>query len=282
VGAAVAFAVLLTSAPSALAAGSVFGGSTRVGEPIVLTADRSTKTLKSAVVAVRAACADGRHFPFYGKLTAVKPSPGFPAKPFDLLLARNAKGRFAGLAGGTEDLGDTFAFVTATLSGKLKTAHASGTLQLDVSIVDKQTNTETVACHSGAVRWGASRSPGRIYGGSSSQQEPVVVRLDAKRRTVTDVLAAWHSSSCTPEGYLRYGEDFTNFPLHAGGFGNTWDETYDGDAGSKVKYAYALAGKVTRRAASGALHVGVTGTDATGATTLSCDTGDLTWKTVTG
>jgi hypothetical protein len=282
VGAAVAFAALLTAAPSALAAGSVFGGSTRAGEPIVLTADRATKTLKSAVVVVRAKCSNGRGFPLSGNLTAVKRSPGFTPGPYDLVVTRNAKGRFAGKVHAAEDLGDLMALATTTLSGKLSAKRATGWLQLDISILDKQTMAETVSCHSGAVRWEASRSPGRIYGGSSSQQEPVVVRLDAKRKTVTDVLAGWESSTCTPDGFMRYGEHFTNFPLHAGGFGNTWDEMYDGDAGSKMRYAYVLAGKVTRRSASGTLHVGVTGTDAGGATTLTCDTGSVTWKATSG
>jgi hypothetical protein len=128
----------------------------------------------------------------------------------------------------------------------------------------------------------ATRSPGRVFGGSSSQEEPVVVRVDAKRKRVSDMLAGWQSSTCAPDGFLRFGERFTDFPLHAGGFSGSWDESYPRDGGGTMKYAYALTGKVKRTSASGTPHVGVTGTDAAGATTLTCDSGSVTWKAVTG
>jgi hypothetical protein len=276
-----ASALLLAAAPPALAANTVFGGSTDAGEPIVLNGDQPAKQLRSAVIAVEAKCSEGT-FPFVLAVAPKKASPGFTPGPHDLIMVRNGKGRFAGVAGGGVDLGDSFALATASLSGKLKAKGASGVLKLDISIVDKQTNNERESCHSGALRWAASHSPGRVYGGRSSQGEPVVVRLDAKRRKVTDVLAGWESASCTPEGFMRFGERFTNFPLHAGHFGGTWDQPFATDDGGKIDYAYALAGKVAKRTTSGTLHVGVTGTDATGATTLTCDTGSVTWKAVTG
>jgi hypothetical protein len=278
-GAASAFVVLLVAAPSALAAGSVYGGSTNAPEPIVLVGDRAAKKLQSAVIAVEAECADGRSFPVAIRLKAVK---GDQLDARDLAVTRNAKGRFAGKHEITYDVGDALGVATTTLSGKLKAKRASGKLRLDVSIVDRQTNNETQSCHSGTVKWSATRSPGRVYGGSSSQEEPVVVRLDAKRKRVSEILAGWESSSCTPDGFMRFGERFTNFPLHAGGFSDAFEQTFPRDTGGQMKFAYSVTGKVTRKSVKGTLHVGATGTDAAGATTVTCDSGNVTWKSTTG
>lgn len=281
-GAAGVVALALATAPSAFAAGSVFGGATKGDEPIVLTGDRSVKKLKSAVISVEAKCDDGTYYPFSGRVTATKAQPGFDPDLGDLSVSKNAKGKFAGVVAAAYDLGDAYALITTNLDGKLKAKRASGSISTDVLIFDKQSNTQTVSCHTGSTRWAATRAPGRVYGGSSSQDEPVVVRLDARRKKVSDVLAAWETSSCTPEGFLRFGERFTNFPLHAGSFGDTFDQSYDRPDGGKRSYAYEVAGKVGRRSAAGTLHVAVTGTDAAGATTLSCDSGGVTWKAATG
>jgi hypothetical protein len=281
-GALGALALTLATAPSAFAAGSVFGGATGGDEPIVLTGDRAAKKLKSAVIATESKCDDGMYFPFSAKVTPVKPDPGFDAGARDLVVDRNAKGRFSGAVTTAYDLGDSVALVETTLSGKLKAKRASGSISTDVGIVDAGSSTPSVSCHSGRVSWSATRSPGRVYGGTSSQEEPVVVRLDAKRKKVSDVLASWETAVCTPDNFLRFPDRFTNFPLHAGSFGDSFDQTYDGPDGAKRAFAYTVNGRVGRRSATGTLHVGVTQTDAAGATTLSCDTGNVTWKAATG
>lgn len=281
-GALGAVALTLATAPSAFAAGSVFGGSTNDGDPIVLNGDGAAKQLKSAVIAAEAKCDNGMYWPLSVKVTPAKPSPGFDPGGRDLVVSRNAKGKFDGVVLGGADLGDAFGVVTTKLGGKLKARKASGTISVDVSIIDKASNQQTASCQTGSVKWAATRSPGRVYGGSSSQEEPIVLRLDAKRKKVSDILAGWESATCTPDNFLRFADRFTNFPLHAGSFGDAFDQTYDGPDGGKRTYAYAIDGKVGRRSAKGTLHVGVTGTDAAGATTLSCDTGSVSWKAATG
>ena len=61
-GAAAALAALLGSAPGALAADRVYGGSTSAREAIVVNADKAGKKLRSAVVAWRADCGEGPYF----------------------------------------------------------------------------------------------------------------------------------------------------------------------------------------------------------------------------
>jgi hypothetical protein len=272
----------LAFAPSAVAAGSVFGGSTGDREPIVLTADRAAKTLKSVVVAAEAKCGDGLYFPLAGKAIAHKATAGFAGGPRDLMMVRNAKGRFAGAVGYVLENGDRAALVTTSVNGKLKVRVATGTLRADVSIMDKQSNAQVEECHTGKVKWAATRAPGRVYGGSSSQDEPVVVRLDARRKKVNDILAGWESASCTPDGFMRFGDRLTNFPLHANRFGDSWTQPFDMPDGSKRTVAYEVAGRVAQRSIKGTLHVGVTDTDAGGATMASCDTGTVTWNVATG
>jgi hypothetical protein len=278
----VAAGVTLVAAPPAVAA-SVFGGTTRADEPIVLRADGKARKLRSLVIAWEAACGDGRHFPVAGELTAVREEPGFVPDPADLVTSRNARGRFAGTQIAAYDLGSQVAGVVASISGKLRPGRASGRLSADVTILDKATEAEQDTCRTGTVKWSASRAPGRVYGGKTTQDEPIVVRLDRRRKQVRDVLVGWESASCTPpDAFIRFGDALGGFPLRAKRFGDIWDESYDTAGGGEIAYGYALGGKLARRSARGTLRVKVAERDAAGAETLNCDTGPVRWRAMTG
>lgn len=280
--AAAAMAALTLALPSmAHAKRAVFGGSTKARESIVLTADARMKRLKSAVIAWEAACDDGRRFRTATSLTAVAPTPGFDASGRELLMSRNGRGRFAGAQFVGYDLGDLEAAVTVHLAGRFRAAEASGTLSAEVTIYDKASGATAGACKSETVGWEAARGPGRIYGGKTSQDEPVVVRVDAGRKRVSDVLTGWATTSCTPEDhFFTIGERYAGFRLAGGQFGHSWGEAYNRDGGGTMHFAYALAGRVGSRSAHGSLRVTITGVDAAGATDVTCDTGRLTWTAV--
>lgn len=282
--AAAAAALMLAAPQSGLAAGAVFGGSTKAREAIVLRADTKAKKLRSAVIAWEASCDSGLIFSASDELTPVGADPGFSSDPRDLMVSRNAKGRFAGTQLAGRDLGDRSAAISVRLTGTMRAGRASGTLDARVAILDKQTGEARENCRTGLVRWSASRGAGRIYGGRTSQEEPVVVRLDAARKKVSDLLVGWGTSSCDPpETYLRFGEQFSSFPLGAGRFGDAFEQSYDrNDGNGKITYAYDLGGSVTRTAARGRLSVRVTSTDAAGTTTLTCSSGELSWKAASG
>lgn len=274
-----AMAALTLTLPSmAHAKRAVFGGSTNARESIVLIADASMKRLKSAVIAWEADCDDGRKFRTATSLTSVAPTPGFDASGRELLMSRNAKGRFAGTQFVGYDLGDFDAAVTVRLAGRIRSAKATGTLSAEVELYDKASGATAGGCRTDTVDWEAARAPGRIYGGKTSQDEPVVVRVDAKHRRVSDVLTGWATTSCTPEDdFFTFGERFAGFQLAGGKFGHTWGEVYNRDGGGKMHFAYALEGRVGPRSAHGSLHVTITGVDSAGATDVTCDTGRLTW-----
>jgi hypothetical protein len=190
--------------------------------------------------------------------------------------------RFSGTQLTAWDLGGQTALVTVELSGKLRARQAAGNLRATVSILDDASGAEVSTCEAG-LKWSASRSPGRIYGGKTSQDEPVVARLDRKRRTVTDLLVGWESDTCQPpDNYFRLGERYRGLTVRSGRFANTDDQSYPTDDGGTLAYHYELAGSVARRSVKGSLHVTVTGTDAAGATNLTCDSGRVTWKAATG
>src|SRR3954449_489294 len=281
-GAAATVAATLGAAPGALAANAVFGGSTRSGEAIVVTADKKAAKLKSAVIAWEATCGDGMTLPISSAVTGRKRSPGFSAGPEDLVLSRNGKQRFSGRQAFVLDGGDSAIAVVVKLTGKLGRKAASGTLSAAGREFDKSSGATRTTCRTGTVRWNASRAPGRIYGGKTSQDEPFVAKVDARRKRVTDVLVGWESP-CQPDGFMSYPEQFSNFGLtSSGGFGDTSDQTVQMTDGGTGSFHYALKGRLARRSGAGTFRVTVTGKDASGATTLTCDTGTLGWKAATG
>jgi hypothetical protein len=283
VASALAAAFSLFVAPPAFAASGVFGGSTAGGEPIVLTTDAKAKKLRSAVIAWRADCADGRFFGVGIELTAVASEAGFNPSHDDLVASKNAKGRFVGTQTAVMNLGEHMAPMSVELSGKMRSGRASGRLRATVSIVETATGAEVTTCETGSLKWSASRDAGRIFGGKTSQDEPVVVRLDRKGKRVADLLVAWESSTCEPpDNFLRFPESWSGFAVKSRRFGDTFEEAFTTDDGGRIVYAYDLAGSVSRRTIRGTLRVNVTGTDAASAPTLTCDSGAVDWRASTG
>lgn len=278
----VAAALSFIATPPAFSANGIYGGTTSAAEAIVITTDAKAKKLRSAVISWEAPCQNGMSFPEASALTPVTAELGFMPGPDDLVIGRNAKGRFIGTQLTVWDLGDQTALVTVELSGKLRARQAAGKLKATVSIRDDAGGAEVTSCETGSLKWSASRSPGRIYGGKTSQDEPVVARLDRKRKNVTDLLIGWESDSCEPPDYFRFGERYRGLAVRSGRFANTDDESYPTDDGGALVYHYELAGSVARRSVKGGLHVTVTGTDAAGATNLTCDSGQVRWKAATG
>jgi hypothetical protein len=283
-GGVIAAAAFALAAPgSALGADAVFGGSTAAGEPIVLEADRKAKKLKSVVIAWEAKCDGGQTFPMATRLTATRAQAGFQPDPGELAVSRNARAGFAGRQAGAMDLGNAIAVVSADYSGRLRRGRASGRLAGEVTILDRASGNQIDACRTGEVSWSATRAAGRIYAGATSQDEPIVVRLDARRAKVADLLVSWHSSTCEPpDRFLRFAERFGGFPVKAGRFGDTFEQQFTGDQGNSIVYSYELGGTIARRAARGSLRVRMTNRDAAGVAMVSCDSGGIAWSAATG
>lgn len=271
----------LLFAPAALARGAVFGGSTAASQPIVVRTDAKAKRLSSAVIAWTADCKGGQRWADWSEVAAVRAQPGFTPGSGDLVLSRNRRGRFSGTQLYASSAGDLTAAITVQLSGRMKRKRASGTLHASVTLLDAAGNMQD-GCESGSVKWTASRAVGRIFGGKTSQGQPVVVRVDRARRNVSDLMIGWGSRRCVPDGYLAFGERFADFPLKNRRFGDAFTQDFPMEDGSKRTYAYDVGGTVAKSAARGSLRVQVTQTDAAGAQTMSCDTGTVSWRALTG
>jgi hypothetical protein len=283
VGIAIATAAAVGAPAPALGANAVFGGSTSAGDAIVIGADKKAKALRSAVVSWTAACDDGRRLPVAFPLKPVRAEPGFEPGFRQLATSHNGRGRFAGTQVGAFDMGDHAGAMTAKYGGRLTARRASGTLAATVTIVEKAGGTTVATCRTGTVRWSATRSPGRVFAGSTAQDHPVVVRLDAKRRTVDDLLIGWESATCKPDTlFVSASETFGGFPLSGGRFGDAFDRFYTPEGGGEGKVGYDVAGRVTRTRVSGTLRVNVSETDAAGALRGACDSGSVCWSAVTG
>ncbi len=275
-------AAALTAASEAFAADAVFGGSTTNGDPIVVRSDPDIQELRSLGLTWRAECDDGTWLPGFSTLTPVKPAPGFSPAGNELLVSRNAKGTFTGTqftGGGSDTMA---AAISVEAAGKLKPARATGTLHAVVKIMDKATGASVTSCEA-RLRWTASRKPGIIYGGVTSQDEPIVLRLNAARERVNDVILAWHGQCATSGGFVRSPEHFVAFGIkRTGRFGNPFESESPLGDGGMSRWQYRFTGRVTPTKASGAFQVTLSETDAAGAMTDTCDSGNLTWKSATG
>jgi hypothetical protein len=270
-------AALALPAQAHAARTAVYGGSTSAGEPIVVRADSKAKKLRGIVLSYIAPCSDDQMFPYAGELRAGTVSPGFGADD-QLRMSRNKRGRFAGSNVTVFGSGSLSAATTLKVSGRLRKGSAKGKLVAVVVISD---GGAPVATCTEEASWSATRARGRVYGGKTSQDEPVVVRADAGHTNVADVLIGWQSESCTPDGFFRIGDRLSDFAVISGHFGEQFTQDFDDDGG-KLTYSYDITGDFAGRSVSGRLHAGLVGTDAAGAQQFSCDSGAITWSAATG
>jgi hypothetical protein len=276
-----ATAAALGAAAPAEGADAIYGGTAKGGAPIVVKTDAKSQALRSVVLSWEAPCSDGRFYDGGGELTPAEPVPGFSAGTRELLVTRNAKGRFDGAQRYGSDLGTSTSAVEVKISGTLKAKRAAGTLSAIVKIADKVSGAEITACQiSGS--WIATREPGTIYGGATSQGNPFVLRLATGGGRVNDVLTAWQAPCPGDAGYFGGPDHFVNFPVKSNGrFGNPFSDDFTRPDGSKGHYEFSVAGQLRKAKAKGTLQVKVTNTDAAGAATV-CDSGHVTWKATTG
>jgi len=277
VAASFAVAATLVAPTTALAADAVYGGSSRDKDAIVLKTDAQSTTLRSIVIGWRATCDDGSWIPGGGTLTPAEPEPGFDPDPSELLVSQNAKGRFKGTQLSTRDFGDFAAGVTVDIQGKLKPDRATGTVKVKVAIIDKATGVAVTSCRV-TQNWSASHAPGTVYGGTTAQGAPVVLRLVGGRKRVSDIFLSW-SGPCSPDGAFWSREHLGNFNVKAtGSFGDQFSDELTLDGGGKRAYDYSFTGKLGKTAGKGRLQFKIVDTDAAGVAGSACDSGAVTWK----
>ena len=276
-------ALAASGVSSAHAADRVFGGTTQDGLAIVVQASERGDKLKSVVLSWDARCDDGEFFSDSGRRPVARTMAGFEQPGAnELAMTRNARGRFLGRqVAGRQISDDMVALFTTTVTGSLGRTAASGTLKAEVQLIRTSDRAVVGSCRTRTLRWNASRRPGLIYGGLTSQEEPVVVRLNASRERVSNLFLGWQSRHCEPAGYIWSGESLGNFPMRSGRFGDAFQQRLPLDGGGQRELDYDVRGSVSRTRTSGTLSVRMTDTRSDG-TRAMCETGRVTWSATTG
>ena len=252
------------AARSKPAAPATYGGATSTGAPFVLRLARGGKRIDKVGFRSRLHCTSGEEF-----------SQGAYLTPQKHKLGRTGKFHLALL--GTADAGNGQVMAaSASVIGKVRPGQATGTIQLHVDVVNTADGSKVDSCDSDRERWTAKTAQGRIYGGATSDNEPVVVKLSKNRGKVTDLVIAW-GAPCT-NGSFTAVDDLTDFPIDPScQFGDTFPIEGDLGGGEHARVDYEVKGKVGKRKASGQLHMVVSVTAPTGETD-NCDSGPISWS----
>lgn len=238
-------------------------------DTMVVTTDAAGTTARSFVMAFRAKCADGRSFAFH-RTVGVGDAAG--AADAVLVPSVNAGGRFTGAYRGASSA-DSLTFAEhGSVTGTFRRSGARGTIQITIDAADQLTGEAVTTCRSGKLRWELFRGRGHVYGGTTSQGEPVALFLTPDRRALSEFGFGWHTG-CSSGDFVDVPDEITNFIIRNGRFGDSFPFV-DG-AGNSAYYRFS--GKLGRTAASGTVRVSMA--TAWGAT---CETGRLKWSAVSG
>jgi hypothetical protein len=121
---------------------------------------------------------------------------------------------------------------------------------------------------------------GNVYGGFTSQHDPVVLELSANRRHVGRMAAAL-DLTCTSGGGFTAAPQLGPLPVtKSGRFSRTLGPvTQRNDDGTTTDYSEHMTGKLNhaKTKISGTWSLKGVDHDATGAVTDTCDSGTVTW-----
>jgi hypothetical protein len=269
--AALACAVLLAVAGSAGAA--VYGGTSGDGLALGAVTNRAGTQLQRLHLHLEGTCDDGQPLFYRGTATRVITPPQTIPQGLTVFTAPaiGPGGRVTATGVGTGDYGTRVGSLQFTLAAQIRRGTLTGTVQGTVSLTDRAGQQPPITCRFAPVPVSARSSAGIVYAGSTTESEPVVLRLDRRRRAVRRLLVGW-AAGCKPSGQFAIPDDLRNFPLGTTGrFGDVFDiGPLDLGAGAKRTVTYQIAGRIRGARASGTLKVGVRDVDANGAPTTTC------------
>ncbi len=195
-----------------------------------------------------------------------------------LVDGRVSNGRISGTILGVDKVDDTTAdWMTLTLAGNVGKSRASGRMQV-LFVRRNITTGDIVAQCSKNVAWRSTRAPGRLYAGSTSQGEPVVVELTSNRKRVDHAHLGWYAL-CTQGGSIEIPHDeFDLQPFNlsrTGAFQRRYATSF-----SDGTLIQRFRGRVGATRASGTYQGTFTTTGQ--ATSDTCRTGAVSWNAATG
>ena len=262
--------------------GQYYGGVTSQGAPVVLELDRGSKAVKTAGLVVGADCGDGVNLTYFLRVRFRDRLPASvdPGKHVVTPRRVSRTGRFDAGGAARVDFGTATGVVQESVSGRLRrNGAASGTYHAILFMRDRG---EGFICQTGTVRWRARSARGRVYAGSTAQQMPVVLELNARRDAVERMRFAW-GAPCSPEGGFLTPDYLDDLSLTGGAFASVLQQPFDLGGGDKRTFDYDTEGSLAGAAnASGRFSVKVAETDAAGAVTSTCETGGIRWTARSG
>jgi hypothetical protein len=268
--------VLAVVLAPAAASAAVYGGAVTGGDPIAITVAKSGK-LKRIGIAWTAHCGSGQQYTYGGILVPAAKKPSVLVPGSDVMLGGIKKNKLTASSVGALVFADGFSGeVTQRISGKLTPTFAVGSWRASIDVLDPEGRVVDV-CKTGLLRWSARRGP-TVYGGSTTQGEPVVVEVSPDRTRVSYFGFGWEGDC--GDGSIGFSQALGNFALTEGGaFEDRWTNDYPfSDGSGKATYNYAFAATLRKGHGGGTISADYTETDTAGATTLSCRTGTVRWN----
>jgi hypothetical protein len=265
----VASAVLATGASPAFAATSkraiTYAGSTSNDNPIVVHLTPDRKQIDRFVTMWDAPCTAGGSFEM--------------GAPIAVVSKIGKDGSFEASREVDTPSGDTVHLLSMAVKGRVKERAASGTWSITLQEYDPA-GALVDTC---AVRFTfkAAAALGRVFGGVTSQDLPVVIELSKGGSSVRHMHFGW-DATCKPDGLFEFGDTLLNLRLTNDRFGGAFAFDVNQPEGEKLRLAYTLRGTLLGTRARGTLRVRATARDAAGAVTTSCDTRAITWKVASG
>ena len=276
--AASAVAFLIAAAPAP--ASQVYAGQPKgqTGFQLVLTLANSGKQVTGLTFHADVSCPTDFRSVDFGSALVVDDIPGSLQSGAHYLVSPKISGKkFTGTLVGIDIFGDTIESMNATLNGTISSGKASGQVALKFVDSSLETGALTAQC-SKTIAWKALRNPGIVYGGRTSQDEPVVVELSANRKQFNHAHLSWWGDCQVSGAWTDPHDEFDLNPIGLSRSG-AFSRTYRFNLGQASFIVERFAGKVGAKSASGTFRGDVTvGGDAPD----TCSSGAVSWKAATG
>jgi hypothetical protein len=268
---------LLAAAPAPAA--RVYGGQPGATTPFqsVLTLSDDGRRVTGLVFEFDVACpAEDFRSVGFGRARIVPAPPAAPDANVPYLVAptvRNGRlsARLSALRTG-EELVET---LDAKLTGTISPRRLSGRLAMSLQWRSASTGDLMASCRR-TIRVRALRRPGIVYGGSSSQDAPVVLELTRDRTRVSHAHFSWFAPCRNAGSWNEEHDEFDLRPLPlspAGAFSGSYTFRLEDGWVERSRFA----GRVGPARASGTFRGSASNPDVD-----TCSIGPLTWSARTG
>lgn len=253
------------TAPAGVAVDHTFGGSTSVGDPIVIQLDPRRGTVIRIAAIWDAPCVNHPDLITHYDLGPIDFKPS---------LSISASGRFAFTGQARTDLGTQVAMATLKVRGTVRGRTISGLISLSGDIVESQTQQAVSHCRV-SKRFKAVSAPNTIYGGVTSQNFPVVIQRVPSSAKLGLFRIGW-LPNCANGGPVYRAYAFHGLPpIKAGKFAANFNYASGGLTGS-------LRGRILGAMASGTYRDRSKFFGPSGAVAGTCDSGPVSWKATSG